>query len=1231
MRTALLLSVLLSSLSQAQDLGLERSIFEPEANDPWSLAKGDLDGDGFTDLAISTSDHIGVYFNNGDGTFTTQQFVASSGVSKQVVLVDLDQDGLLDVTWVSWSAPHVAWARNLGGRTFDEPTGLFTMSPGGLRNGIAWGDLDQDGDLDLALAFDGASTAGLVCIRNNGALGFAQFPNTSYYIVPNGYRCGIADFTGDGELDVVAVGDGIYFLDNDDIILDATATVQLAAFTGGKGLVINDLYDDGTLDILASSSTAGEVWYAGGSGNGQFSTQIWMTGITGAAGLTVVDTDLDGNKDILVASAMDHTVMFRMNNWNYPGITNVYGIIDVLAMDVFADGGVPEIVTLSKQSDQLAYHTLITPDLYSDPVELTPISGYTDRVQIADLNGDGFGDLIIRYVGSRAIAWRAGMVDGSYGPPVLIAKNAPNFGRGVGSWDPDMDGDVDLIGVQDNGALILYRNSGAGVFTNDTISWNTYREFVIGDIDLDGDLDVICRESIITGLPPLVLYLNDGSGGFGVAEQIGTDQPTSMQLADLNGDSFPELVFYQNSIGVRIRSNAGDGTFLPATTAYAVAGSGSVKVLDLNGDGALDLIFPNTVSNTWMQGSGTGTFGPLTTVIAIVSGTQHSGQAFADLDGDGDLDAVTGTTINGAGVGNVHWYRNDGGSFNYVGRLDQNFGEATPFITLTDMDLDGDQDVFISSATNERISVLENFIGSPYWIEGKLYHDLNSDGAQNGSEAPFPFHALTCAPQTSIPFSNALGEYRFRTNAGTYAVSASSIFDLWQVTSDPTVHNVQLTSTAPIATNKDFGFEASDDSLWLDIASTSGIVRCGQEYPRWVDVNNRGNLIAENVDIHYFLDPSETANSFSPPPTSMVGNHLHWHFDEIPVFGTVNISMLSSTVTSTGNSIVDSLAVEAVSGSSTVIHTQVSTRSVLCSYDPNDKQVHPLGLGVHGAVDIDTRELMYTIRFQNTGTDTAFVVMLRDQLPQSLDPHGIRVIGSSHTITDMLVEADGELVFRFEDIELPDSTTNPTASIGYVVFAIDVDPDPPSGTVISNSAEIYFDVNEPVITNLTRTTLIDCDLYQPLLTLVDGHILRSEAGTNYQWFVDDGPIPGANQQDLIPFVNGEYTVEVTNEYGCRSRSAGYGLFVTSIEEQLPLRALVVPNPFSSIARVVFNEPIPINTEVVLLDMTGRIVRVLPHTSSHEVTLDRSGLEAGLYTVRAQLVGHQMITVRAMIE
>jgi uncharacterized repeat protein (TIGR01451 family) len=139
------------------------------------------------------------------------------------------------------------------------------------------------------------------------------------------------------------------------------------------------------------------------------------------------------------------------------------------------------------------------------------------------------------------------------------------------------------------------------------------------------------------------------------------------------------------------------------------------------------------------------------------------------------------------------------------------------------------------------------------------------------------------------------------------------------------------------------------------------------------------------------------------------------------------------------------------------------------SYDPNDKQGYPLGYGANHFIPVGA-DLEYMIRFQNTGTDTAFNIVIIDTLSHFLNPLTFKAGASSHPYRYELY-GPGILKFSFENILLPDSFVNEPLSNGFVRFSIRAQDSLDIGAQILNKADIYFDFNAPIVTNETSHTI----------------------------------------------------------------------------------------------------------------------------------------------------------------
>jgi uncharacterized repeat protein (TIGR01451 family) len=171
-----------------------------------------------------------------------------------------------------------------------------------------------------------------------------------------------------------------------------------------------------------------------------------------------------------------------------------------------------------------------------------------------------------------------------------------------------------------------------------------------------------------------------------------------------------------------------------------------------------------------------------------------------------------------------------------------------------------------------------------------------------------------------------------------------------------------------------------------------------------------------------------------------------------------DVGLIGTVLTSTVTASVTNPEADLVNNSFTY------QRMVTGSYDPNDKTALTSSRESSEIYYIDGDEWIdYTIRFQNTGNDTAFFVVITDTLPSTLDPATFLNGAASHTHSVSL-SGQGILRWNFPNILLPDSNTNEPRSHGFVSFRIRPKQSVLPGTIIENIANIYFDFNPPIIT-----------------------------------------------------------------------------------------------------------------------------------------------------------------------
>jgi uncharacterized repeat protein (TIGR01451 family) len=141
------------------------------------------------------------------------------------------------------------------------------------------------------------------------------------------------------------------------------------------------------------------------------------------------------------------------------------------------------------------------------------------------------------------------------------------------------------------------------------------------------------------------------------------------------------------------------------------------------------------------------------------------------------------------------------------------------------------------------------------------------------------------------------------------------------------------------------------------------------------------------------------------------------------------------------------------------------------SYDPNDKTGYPIGQTDQNYVQ-SNQQMQYVIRFQNTGSDTAFTVVIRDTLDIDLNIFTVTSGVSSH-LYEFKMYGPRVLEWTFNNINLPDSSTNQDGSNGFVSFTANQVPNLAPATEIKNTAAIYFDFNDPIITNTTMHRIFE--------------------------------------------------------------------------------------------------------------------------------------------------------------
>ena len=377
-------------------------------------------------------------------------------------------------------------------------------------------------------------------------------------------------------------------------------------------------------------------------------------------------------------------------------------------------------------------------------------------------------------------------------------------------------------------------------------------------------------------------------------------------------------------------------------------------------------------------------------------------------------------------------------------------------------------------------------------IGGKInfntFFDINKNGIQDQGELFIGNIPIRINPTNRLILASSISDSKIYPEFGTYDISIELNNESnWKTGFGQNNFNVELSSSKNQETiNIPLTPNMSVYELVSSIAPTR--FRCGEETLFEVRVRNLGTEFGTGT---VWLDIDEKLSDFRSEPaidtiSTDWANSIGWHFKDL--YPGHEIIFKVYIQTPLPPAIVPGEVLKFKSFFNPIIENgrPVTPDFVFehqeefrCSYDPNDKLVSPnrqfQTFDPPQLVDytLFDENIIYTIRFQNTGNDVAYDVTIRDTLDTNIEPSSFTLLASSHyEVLNTSIEEERFLTFDFKEIYLPDSSANLDKSQGFVSYIVKAKDGLNENTPIKNTASIYFDFNPPIVTNTTENVMV---------------------------------------------------------------------------------------------------------------------------------------------------------------
>jgi hypothetical protein len=1269
-----------------------------------SSAWGDYDNDGDLDILLTgntgSANISKIYKNNGNNTFTEQTGISLSGVSSgSAAWGDYDNDGDLDIllTGGSTSGNISKIYKNNGNNTFSEQTGISLT--GVANSSSAWGDYDNDGDLDILLTGEAYYGRISKIYKNNGDNTFTEQTGISLTGVANSSSAW-GDYDNDGDLDILLTGSTgsttriskIYTNNGNNTFTEQTG-ISLTGVSSSS-VAWGDYDNDGDLDILLTgqagiSNYISKIYKNNSNNTFTEQTSIPLIGIYYSS-VAWGDYDNDGDLDFLLTGNTGTTNVSKIYK-NESSIANTYPDTPVCSIPIVNKSSVTlsweKATDAQTPSNGLSYNVYIK-RVSDGSLVMSPMSdltnGFRRVVQPGNMNqilsitqnldygeyewyvqavdhcfsgsvfskGQNFrtaplaptnlfskvtseSEIYISWVDNSNgetgyVVERSVGNNQNFSPVAALNSNSTNYTdkelipethyyyrvkalyndisseysneadiatnffteqtgislTGVSSssvtWgDYDNDGYLDILlsGYPNNGSISkIYKNEGNSNFTEQTgisLTGVRYSSVAWGDYDNDGDLDILLTGSLGSMTSISKIYRNNGNNIFTEQTGISLSGVSSSSVAwgdyDNDGDLDILLSGYANSGKIStIYKNNGNNTFTKQTgISLILVDHSSVAWGDYDNDGDLDILLTGSsyygIISKIYKNNGNNTFTDQTGIS--LTGVTDGSVAWGDFDNDGDLDILLTGNTGSANISKI--YRNNSNNtFTEQSGISLT-GIYNGSVAWGDYDNDGDLDILLTGDSKYgTISKIYKNNGNNTFTEQtgiSLTRVSNSSSEWGDYDNDGDLDILLTGESTSAKISKIYTNQISTANTPPSipnnlikTVSNSNVTFTWDKATDKETSQNGLSYNLVIQSIDGKIIKSPMSDFDNGIRKVVGIGNVGQNNS-WTIKDLPEGIYSWSVQA---IDHNYSGSPFAPQVTFKVGNPVAPDKPATPK-GAVNLCLNYSNSEYTTASV-------------------PGATSYSWSISPSDA----------GVITGDSITAM--VNWSDTFYGTAKItVIAQNSFVQSVSSDSLTVVikappSSTGVISGNQTVCQGTSDHRYKVAAiagadsyvwlLPQGATGTSTTDSILVSF--------GNLATSDTIKVQGQNSCGVGSENSFAVTVNTKPGKPIVTK-NGNILQSSATSGNQWYKQSELIPGADQKLYTSTVDGQYYVIVTDS-GCTSEPSD--VFTVTGVETIKCKGLVevYPNPISENLTIVSVEN-GTSVDYEFSDLTGRVI------------------------------------------